>query len=62
MSTGKCKLLVAVLVALVVLIGCQATPKDAVPEEGVLLAPPTPTSAATGVAITGTQTIEVTPS
>jgi beta-glucosidase len=62
MLTGKYKSLIAVLMALVVLIGCQATPKNAAPEEGVLLAPPTPTLVATGVAVTGTQPLEVTPS
>ncbi len=62
MSKQAAKSILLSAVALILLIGCQAAPQNAVPEEGVLLTPPTPTVEAVSVSVTDTQTIVVTPS
>jgi beta-glucosidase len=60
-STRNLRLLSVLVIALIVLIGCQTTPQSVMQEEGVLLTPPTPTVEATSVPVTDTQTIVVTP-
>ncbi len=41
--------------ALILLIGCQATPQNVVQEEGVLLTPPTPTIEVVSAPVSDTQ-------
>ena len=62
MSTRRLNLLIASLLAVIVLIGCQPAQPASGPEEGVLLVPPTPAPADTNASETAAQTTPVTPS
>jgi len=62
MSKRFNRLILCGVAVLIVLIGCQTTPQNVVPEEGVLLTPPTPTIEVVSAPVTDTQTLVVTPS